>query len=426
MAEIKKDALKFEVQEDALPGTRIKVIGVGGGGSNAVARMMSEGVTGVEFHVLNTDLQALQSSPVINKLQIGKKVTNGLGAGADPSIGRMAALEDTECIIEILEGADMVFVTAGMGGGTGTGAAPVVAALAKELNALTVAVVTKPFGFEGPRRMKQADKGLADLAASVDTVISIPNDKLLTLVPKGTSFYQAFRVADDVLRQAVQGIADIITTPGLINRDFSDIRAIMLGMGFAMMGSASARGEHALVQAAEQAINSALLEEGGVRGARGILINITGSSKLSLHEVNEACSLIRTAAENDDVQINFGIVLDEALDDEVKITVLATGFQRAGMPALRPSHTSDQVLERATDPRHFSAVSETPIPTSRFDESDGETREQTAEGAPEDDLAAVSAAASSSNGSAESATPEDAKNDLDLPAFMRRERRLFQ
>ena len=180
MAEIKKDALKFEVQEDALPGTRIKVIGVGGGGSNAVARMMSEGVTGVEFHVLNTDLQALQSSPVINKLQIGKKVTNGLGAGADPSIGRMAALEDTECIIEILEGADMVFVTAGMGGGTGTGAAPVVAALAKELNALTVAVVTKPFGFEGPRRMKQADKGLADLAASVDTVISIPNDKLLT------------------------------------------------------------------------------------------------------------------------------------------------------------------------------------------------------------------------------------------------------
>ena len=173
-----------------------------------------------------------------------------------------------------------------------------------------------------------------------------------------------------MLRQAVQGIADIITTPGLINRDFSDIRAIMLGMGFAMMGSASARGEHALVQAAEQAINSALLEEGGVRGARGILINITGSSKLSLHEVNEACSLIRTAAENDDVQINFGIVLDEALDDEVKITVLATGFQRAGMPALRPSHTSDQVLERATDPRHFSAVSETPIPTSRFDESD--------------------------------------------------------
>jgi cell division protein FtsZ len=426
MAEIKKDALKFEVQEDALPGTRIKVIGVGGGGSNAVARMMSEGVTGVEFHVLNTDLQALQSSPVINKLQIGKKVTNGLGAGADPSIGRMAALEDTERIIEILEGADMVFVTAGMGGGTGTGAAPVVAALAKELNALTVAVVTKPFGFEGPRRMKQADKGLADLAASVDTVISIPNDKLLTLVPKGTSFYQAFRVADDVLRQAVQGIADIITTPGLINRDFSDIKAIMLGMGFAMMGSATARGEHALVQAAEQAISSALLEEGGVKGARGILINITGSSKLSLHEVNEACSLIRTAAENDDVQINFGIVLDEALDDEVKITVLATGFQRAGMPASRSTHTSDQVLERATDPRHFSAISETPIPASRFDERDEEAEGQAGESAPEDEMAAVSAAGASSNGSAENANPEDAKNDLDLPAFMRRERRLFQ
>jgi cell division protein FtsZ len=214
MAEIRKDALRFEVQEEAaVQGTRTKVIGVGGGGSNAVARMMSEGVTGVEFYVMNTDLQALQASPVPNKIAIGSKVTNGLGAGSDPSIGRLAALEDTEKIIEILEGADMVFVTAGMGGGTGTGAAPVVAALAKELNALTVAVVTKPFGFEGPRRMKQAEKGLSDLAAAVDTVISIPNDKLLTLVPKATGFYQAFRVADDVLRQAVQGIAEIITTP---------------------------------------------------------------------------------------------------------------------------------------------------------------------------------------------------------------------
>ena len=350
MAEINKEPLKFEVQEEALLGTRIKVIGVGGGGSNAVARMMSEGVAGVEFHVLNTDLQALQASPVPNKLAIGRKVTNGLGAGSDPSIGRMAALEDTERIIEILEGADMVFVTAGMGGGTGTGAAPVVAALAKELNALTVAVVTKPFGFEGPRRMKQADKGLADLAGSVDTVISIPNDKLLSIVPKGTSFYESFRVADDVLRQAVQGIAEIITTPGIINRDFSDIRAIMLGMGFAMMGTASAKGENALVEAAKQAINSALLEEGGVKGARGILINITGSSKLSLHDVNEACALIRAAAEYDDVQINFGIVLDESMDDEAKITVIATGFQRAGLPAVR-SNSFDQVMERATEPR---------------------------------------------------------------------------
>ncbi|MEJ7605105.1 MAG: cell division protein FtsZ [Bryobacteraceae bacterium] len=251
----RREPLKFEVQDEALPATRIKVIGVGGAGSNAVAQMMSEGVTGVEFHVINTDLQALQTSPVPNKLAIGRKVTSGLGAGSDPAIGRLAALEETEKIIEILEGADMIFVTAGMGGGTGTGAAPVVASLAKELNALTVAVVTKPFSFEGPRRSKQAEKGLADLASTVDTVITIPNDKLLSLVPKGTSFLQAFRVADDVLRQAVQGISDIITTPGIINRDFSDIRAIMLGMGYAMMGTATARGEGAAIEAARQAMD---------------------------------------------------------------------------------------------------------------------------------------------------------------------------
>jgi cell division protein FtsZ len=433
MVEIKKEALKFEVQEEALLGTRIKVIGVGGGGSNAVARMMSEGVTGVEFHVLNTDAQALRVSPVPNKLAIGSKVTNGLGAGADPSIGRLAALEDTERIIEILEGADMIFVTAGMGGGTGTGAAPVVAALAKELNALTVAVVTKPFGFEGPRRMKQADKGLADLASSVDTVISIPNDKLLTLVPKGTSFYQAFRVADDVLRQAVQGIAEIITTPGVINRDFSDIKAIMLGMGFAMMGSATAKGENALVEAAKQAINSALLEEGGVKGARGILINITGSSKLSLHDVNEACALIRAAAEYDDVQINFGIVLDESLDDEAKITVIATGFQRAGLPAVVRSSMSDQVLERATEPK-FTAAPEPQFADRliasepRFETVDQEVGRE-AEIVVEGEVAvaaAVAEAPAKRSDTSSAATPEEAKNDLELPAFMRRERRLFQ
>src|SRR3954470_14489023 len=234
-----KRDLKFEIQEEALLGTKIKVIGVGGGGSNAVARMMNKGLTGVEFHILNTDVQALDASTVPNKLAIGRKVTNGLGAGADPQIGRLAALEDTERIIEILEGAQMVFVTAGMGGGTGTGAAPVVASLAKELNALTVAVVTKPFNFEGPRRMRQAERGLSELAGSCDTVISIPNEKLLGLVPKGSSFFESFRLADDVLRQAVQGMADIITTPGLINRDFSDIRTIMAGMGYAMMGTAS-------------------------------------------------------------------------------------------------------------------------------------------------------------------------------------------
>ncbi len=349
----KFNPMRFELQDDEerRAGTRIKVIGVGGGGSNAVARMMTEGVTGVDFHILNTDRQALIASPVPNKLQIGTKITNGLGAGADPSVGRQAALEDTDRILEILDGADMVFVTAGLGGGTGTGAAPVVAALAKEMNALTVAVVTKPFEFEGPRRMKQAEKGLADLAAAVDTVISIPNNRLLELVPKGTSFFDAFRIADDVLRQGVQGISDIMTTPGLINRDFSDIRAIMSGMGYAMMGTASAEGKDAAMEAARQAISSPLLEEGGVEGARGILINITGSSQLGIHDVNAACSLIRQSAKNDDVQINFGVVMNEALGDIVKITVIATGFNRPHLPA----------IERKT---FYPTTVDTPILTS--------------------------------------------------------------
>jgi cell division protein FtsZ len=343
--------LKFLIEDEIELGTRIKVVGVGGGGSNAVARMLQQGLTGVEYYVLNTDKQALSASPVKNKLAIGKKLTSGLGAGADPSVGRQAALEDTEHIIEILEGADMVFVTAGLGGGTGTGAAPVVASLAKELNALTVAVVTKPFAFEGPRRMKQAERGIAELAGSCDTLISIPNEKLLTLAPKGTSFFESFRLADDVLRQAVQGIADIILTPGLINRDFSDIRTIMAGMGYAMMGTAIASGENAPVEAARLAINSPLMEEGGVHGARGVLINITASSQLGIHDVNEACNLIRTATENNDVQINFGVVLEESLGDNVKITVIATGFQRDSLPEIerRSPHFPFTV---ATTPEH--------------------------------------------------------------------------
>jgi cell division protein FtsZ len=333
------DGLKFMMEEEPTPRTRIRVFGVGGGGCNAVARMLNEGLSGVEFCVLNTDAQALAVSPVPTKLAIGAKVTNGLGAGSDPSVGRQAALEDTERIIDLLEGADMVFVTAGLGGGTGTGAAPVVASLAKELGALTVAIVTKPFAFEGPKRQRQAEQGLAELASVVDTVITIPNDQLLQLVPRGTSFFESFRVADDVLRQAVQGISDIITTPGMVNRDFSDIRTIMTGMGYAMMGTASARGENACVAAAQQAISSPLMETGGVRGARGVLINITGSSRLGLHEVNEACTLVREATDNDDVQISFGVVLDEnmldeKMGDEVKITVIATGFLRENLPRI--------------------------------------------------------------------------------------------
>ena len=326
------DALKFEIQDDALGGTRIKVIGVGGGGSNAVNRMLEVGVSGVEFYVMNSDAQALRVSRCTNRIPIGARITHGLGAGSDPMIGRQAALEDTDRIVQVLEGADMVFVAAGLGGGTGTGAAPVVAALAKELGALTVAVVTRPFSFEGPRRMRQADQGLAELHATVDTVISIPNDRLVELVPRGTSFYEAFRLADDVLRQGVQGISDIITTPGLINRDFADVRSIMTGMGFAIMGTATAGGDKAAVEAARAAIRCPLIDEAGLEGARAILVNISASGNLSLHDMYEACELIRMASGVEDVQINFGVVPDESLGDQVKVTVIATGFERQGLP----------------------------------------------------------------------------------------------
>ena len=327
------DDIRFAIAEEVAGGTKIKVVGVGGGGSNAAARMMQSGLTGVEFYVLNTDVQALQASPVPNKLAIGSKITSGLGAGSDPAIGRQAALEDTEKIIELLEGADMVFVTAGLGGGTGTGAAPVVAALAKELGALTVAVVTKPFEFEGRPRMRMAEKGLAELAGTVDTVITIPNEKLLDIAPEDASFVEGFQIADDVLRQGVQGISDIITRPGLINRDFSDVRSIMLGMGYAMMGTAMAKGTGAAVEAARHAISSPLLEEGGIRGARGILMNITGPEKmLRLRDVQKACNLIREAVDDEEVPISFGLVLDDSMGEEVKITVIATGFQRTSAP----------------------------------------------------------------------------------------------
>ncbi len=400
--------LKFALEDDFSLNTRIKVIGVGGGGSNAVARMMDAGLKGVEFYILNTDKQALQASPVPNKLAIGSKITNGLGAGADPAIGRNAALEDTDKIIEILEGADMVFVTAGLGGGTGTGAAPVVAALARELNALTVAVVTKPFEFEGPRRRKCGERGLSDLASAVDTVIPIPNDRLLSLVPKGTSFFEAFRIADDVLRQAVQGISDIITTPGLINRDFSDIKSIMTGMGYAMMGTASATGANAALLAAEQAISSPLLEEGGVRGARGILINITGSSRLGLHEVNEACSLIRKAASFEDVQINFGVVMNENMGEEVKITVIATGFERESLPQIeRRVRQSEAIIIDTPMVMAASAGATANAFTNYQPEPEPE---------PEPESLPVEVPQ----------RVEEEVDDYDVPAFLKRERRLFQ
>ncbi len=369
------DELKFKIQEETAPKTTIRVMGVGGGGGNAVARMLDHGLSGVEFAVLNTDVQALSASPAPTKLAIGSKITHGLGAGSNPEVGRQAALEDTEKIIDLLEGADMVFVTAGLGGGTGTGAAPVVASLAKELGALTVAVVTKPFSFEGSRRAKQADHGLAELASVVDTVIAIPNDRLLEEAPEDMSIYDGFVMADDVLHQAVQGISDIITTPGLINRDFSDVRTIMVGMGYAMMGTATASGENAAIVAAEKAIGCPLLEAGGVSGARGVLINITAAKQLRLHEVNQACNLIRDAAKNDDVEINFGVVVDESMGDEVKVTVVATGFQRENLPKIERRKSGLEALTRhQSEPEE--EVSDYPLVDPEPDETPMVMREE--------------------------------------------------
>lgn len=317
--------IRIHFNEETLNSAKIKVIGVGGGGGNAVNRMIESRLEGVEFVVANTDLQALKLSNAPVKIQLGVKLTNGLGAGANPEVGRKAALEDADKIIEALEGADMVFVTTGLGGGTGTGAAPIIASLASEMGALTVAVVTKPFAFEGKRRLNQAERGLQELIDSVDTTIVIPNEKLLA-VAKDAGFFESFRVADDILRQAVQGISDIITIPGIINRDFADVKTIMAGMGYAVMGTATARGDDRASKAAQAAIASPLLEAGAIDGARGILINITGSGSLRLSEVNEASTIIQSAA-HEDANIIFGAVLDEKMKDDIKITVIATGFK---------------------------------------------------------------------------------------------------
>ncbi|MDE3104338.1 MAG: cell division protein FtsZ [Acidobacteriota bacterium] len=327
------DDLRIQYHDEARNGARIKVIGVGGGGNNAVNRMIAANVVGVEFIAANTDVQALQVSNAPVKLQLGVKLTSGLGAGANPDVGRRAALEDSDKIIEALEGADMVFVTAGLGGGTGTGAAPVIASLASEMGALTVAVVTRPFAFEGKRRMMQAERGLQELLESVDTVIVIPNEKLLA-VAKDAGFFESFRIADDVLRQGVQGISDIITIPGVINRDFADVKTTMAGMGYAVMGTAVRSGANRAAEAAMAAMASPLLEAGAIDGARGILINITGSSSLKLSEVNEASSIIQSAA-HEDANIIFGAVQDESMGDEVKITMIATGFKHQEMPQRR-------------------------------------------------------------------------------------------
>jgi cell division protein FtsZ len=339
----KEAGIRFAFSEEQREGARIKVIGVGGGGSNAVNRMIRAKVEGVEFIAANTDLQALKLSQAPVKLQLGAKLTKGLGAGANPEIGRKAALEDTDKIIEVLEGADMNFITAGLGGGTGSGAAPVFASLASELGALTVAVVTKPFAFEGKRRMVQAEQSLSELVGCVDTVIVIPNERLMDFVERGTSFFEAFRIADDILRQAVQGISDIITIPGIINRDFADVKTIMHGMGYAVMGTAVASGSNRAIDAANRAISSPLLEDNSIQGAQGILINVTGSSSLTLHEVHEASSIIQKAA-HENANIIFGAVQDDAMKEAVKITVIATGFKEAAQR--RPVHQRPSYLPK--------------------------------------------------------------------------------
>jgi cell division protein FtsZ len=402
--------IRISFNEEARNDAKIKVIGVGGGGGNAVNRMIDAGMEGIEFVVANTDLQALRMSRAPMKIQLGVKLTNGLGAGANPEVGRKAALEDSDKIIEALEGADMVFVTTGLGGGTGTGAAPIIASLASEMGALTVAVVTKPFGFEGKRRMAQAERGISDLMDSVDTTIVIPNEKLLA-VAQDAGFFESFRVADDILRQGVQGISDIITIPGIINRDFADVKAIMACMGYAVMGTATASGSRRATEAAQKAIASPLLEAGAIDGARGILINITGSASLKLSEVQEACSIIQSAAD-EDANIIFGAVLDEKMKDSVKITVIATGFREGDRPRRRQESNASFVARRDREEDDFF----------REEESDADAEPPKPMVMEETEPVAQTASAEpvslDSMRSAMIANFE--QSDLDVPAFLRK------
>src|SRR5687768_165397 len=348
------ESLRLTLDEETRMGARIKVVGVGGGGSNAVSRMVQAGISGVEFMVVNTDAQALKANPAPVKMQIGHKLTKGLGAGADPNIGRQAALEDTDNLIQSLSGADMIFVTTGLGGGTGTGAAPVIASLASELGALTIAVVTKPFRFEGKKRALQAEAGLEALRECVDTVITIPNERLLSIIDRKTTLNDAFVMADDVLRQAIQGISDLILVPGLINLDFADVKTIMSGMGVAMMGTGSAEGDNRAMQAAQKAIASPLLEDSSVNGARGVIINVTGGPDLSLIEVNEASCVIQGAA-HEDANIIFGAVIGPTLKGKLKITVIAAGFEQHGEMRSVPAAAVSTPTDLSNYTQHLAA-----------------------------------------------------------------------
>ena len=416
-----KDALRLRLDDEARTGARIKVVGIGGGGGNAVNRMVTAGLDGVEFVVANTDLQALKLNAAPHKIQIGGKLTKGLGAGADPNVGRQAALEDTDKLIEVLDGADMVFVTTGMGGGTGTGAAPVIASLASELGALTIAVVTKPFKFEGKKRQLQAERGLEELRECVDTVITIPNERLLATIARTTSLTDAFTTADDVLRQAIQGISDLILVPGLINLDFADVKTIMSGMGLAIMGTGMAEGESRAMDAANFAISSPLLEDASVKGARGVIINVTGGSDLSLIEVSEASAIIQEAA-HEEANIIFGAVVDPKMQGKVKITVIATGFDRAAVqkqvaasatttPVDLQSYSAWQATERVTEKVVAAVGGGGGIATSRLTV----TRRHVLE------MPAAAAAADPALDTFSPGAEFEPVSPLDVPAFLRRQ-----
>jgi cell division protein FtsZ len=367
-------AQMFEFDLDVTQLAQIKVIGVGGGGSNAVNRMIECGVQGVHFYTVNTDAQALHLSKAETKLQIGDKLTRGLGAGANPEVGKKAAEESRDTLYNELKGADLVFVTAGMGGGTGTGAAPIIADIAREVGALTVGVVTRPFTFEGPRRRIQAEQGIAALKEKVDTLIVIPNDRLLEIVDKKTPMLEAFREADNVLRQGVQGISDLIAVPGLINLDFADVKTIMTERGSALMGIGRSSGENRAAEAAKRAIMSPLLET-SIDGARGVIMNITGGLDLSLHEVNEAAEIVISSADPE-VNMIFGAIIDENLKEEIKVTVIATGFgHKIPTQAVRTKSSLDADAKSGRQPYVSTATSQLEIPTflrnrnkSKFDD----------------------------------------------------------
>jgi len=399
-----QDKLRILLDEEPVRvGAKIKVIGVGGGGSNAVNRMVHAGFGDVEFIVANTDAQALATSSAPCKVQLGRHLTKGLGAGADPNVGRAAALEDTDKILEVLTGADLVFVTTGLGGGTGTGAAPVIASLANQLGALTVAVVTRPFKFEGRKRAMAAEVGLKELVESVDTIITIPNERLLATVAKTTSMSDAFATADDVLRQAIQGISDLILVPGLINLDFADVKAIMSRMGMAIMGTGIAKGENRARVAATAAVSSPLLEDASVQGARGVIINVTGGEDLTLAEVSEASDIVYNAA-HEDANIIFGAVVDPSMEGQVKITVIATGFDH--------NRAAQRDKATPTDLTAYASVSR-PAVDDRLIATGGHRLSRR----PSIDLPQLKFTSVSDP---EPGTADDA-NPLDVPAFLRRQ-----